>query len=335
MVARRRPACQSQSWKSELARAFTRPEELLSALGIDHPLSARARAAAAGYGLLVPRGFADLMEPGNLHDPLLRQVLPLGEELWEHPAFRRDPVGDRCSLKAPGLLQKYEGRALLLASGACALHCRYCFRRHFPSGGENALGGGTTAALERLAASPDIGEIILSGGDPLLLDDRKLGNLLRRLATIPHLRRLRLHTRLPIVLPARITPALCGVLSGGRLTPVVVVHANHPRELGREAGAALRRLRDAGIALLNQSVLLRGVNDQAEVLAQLSEALFEKGVLPYYLHLLDRVAGAVHFEVSEVEAVAIMDRLRTRLPGYLVPRLVREEVGRAYKTPVA
>ncbi|MEA3276331.1 MAG: EF-P beta-lysylation protein EpmB [Pseudomonadota bacterium] len=334
MVARRSAGCQTHRWKRELAAAFTRPEELLEALNLDRRLLAPAQEAATGFRLLVPRGYAALMERGNPHDPLLRQALPLAQELEDRIGFSPDPVGDRSAMRAPGLLQKYQGRALLVLTGACAIHCRYCFRRHFPYAESATIADRAAAATAQIAADSNISEVILSGGDPLMLDDEPLAALIKDLEGIAHLKRLRLHTRLPIVLPARITATLRHTLTTSRLQAVVVVHANHARELGEDVRRALGRLRHAGIPLLNQSVLLRGVNDRAEDLVDLSERLFDSGVLPYYLHLLDKVSGAAHFEVPEESAVKLMDRLRTRLPGYLVPRLVKEEAGRPYKIPV-
>ena len=334
-LSRSQSSGEHNAWRRELARAYTRPQDLLDALGLDRGLLPAAIAAVREFRLLVPRGFAALMTPGDPKDPLLRQVLPLAEELAEHPGFGLDPVGDLAAAHAPGLLQKYRGRALLVATGACAVHCRYCFRRHFPYATE--VGGADRAApaLAALAERPDVREVILSGGDPLMLGDSALADLIGALTAIPHVRRLRLHTRLPVVLPSRVTAALCELLAQVRLDAVVVVHANHPHELGADARDALARLRRAGLPVLNQSVLLRGVNDDAETLAELSEALFAAGVLPYYLHLLDRVAGAAHFEVPEVQALDLIDTLRARLPGYLVPRLVREQAGARFKTPVS
>jgi EF-P beta-lysylation protein EpmB len=241
-----------------------------------------------------------------------------------------DPVGDLAARAAPGLLHKYRGRALLAMTGACAVHCRYCFRRHFPYADESAVRD-PAPALEHIARDAGIHEVILSGGDPLTLSDRRLADLVRSLATIPHLRRLRVHTRLPVVLPTRVTDACLAALTQTRLPCVVVVHANHANEIDEAVGAAFANMRAAGITLLNQSVLLRGVNDDADALAHLSEALFEAGALPYYLHALDKVAGAAHFEVGESRALAVMDALRVRLPGYLVPRLVREQAGAPFK----
>lgn len=320
-------------WKRELSDAFTQPEKLLTSLGLDPALAAQA--AARQFPFLVPRGFARLMTAGDPADPLLRQVLPIAAELEQHPGYILDPVGDGRSRRAIGLLQKYRGRALLLVTGACALHCRYCFRRHFPYARDALIHDHDQAALKAIEADPAITEVVLSGGDPLMLDDERLAELFERLTAIAHVRRLRLHTRLPVVLPSRITPAFCSLLGGSRLRIAIVIHANHPRELCPQVRLALEELKTAGATLLNQSVLLRGVNDDAASLADLSEALFEASVLPYYLHLLDPVAGAAHFAVSLAKARAIMDRLRADLPGYLVPKLVQELPGRACKEPIA
>jgi len=323
-----------QAWQQELSTAITRPEELISILDLDRGLLPAARVAARRFGLLVPRGYVALMTPSDPQDPLLRQVLPLAEELRSPPGFSTDPVGERAAVCAPGLLLKYQGRALLLLTGACAIHCRYCFRRHFPYAEDSVQLDRAAGAIRRLAEDPSLHEVILSGGDPLMLDDEALATLVDKLGAIPHLRRLRLHTRLPIVLPSRVTERLCRILSASRLQPVVVVHINHARELGPAARSVLEQLRNAGVLLLNQSVLLRGVNDTAHHLAVLSEALFECAVVPYYLHLLDRVLGAAHFELDEAMAVRFLDQLRTLLPGYLVPRLVKEIAGGPYKIPI-
>jgi EF-P beta-lysylation protein EpmB len=334
MLARTQSGCQDVRWKRELAQSITRPETLVETLDLDPGLLPAARAASRDFRLLVPSGFAALMERGNPNDPLLRQVLPLADELRNPPGYDVDPVGDRVSVRAPGLLQKYQGRALLLVTGACAIHCRYCFRRHFPYGGSSALPDRATGAVARLAEDPSVTEVILSGGDPLMLDDSAIAELIRSLGAIPRLRYLRLHTRLPIVLPSRVTDGLCAILAESRLKPIVVVQVNHARELGGESRRALASLRNAGAALLNQSVLLRTVNDSEQQLADLSTALIDCSVFPYYLHLLDRVRGSAHFDLEGTKAARIMDRLRARLPGYLVPRLVRETAGQPYKVPV-
>jgi EF-P beta-lysylation protein EpmB len=333
-LTRRTVGCQEERWQRELASAFTRPAELLKFLRLDPRFLPAAQAAADSFRLLVPRGYAELMAPGDPHDPLLLQVLPVAEELDTPDGFVLDPVGDLDAVQAPGLLRKYQARALLVLTGACAIHCRYCFRRHFPYSGYGTLRARAAAAVTHIAEDRGMREVILSGGDPLMLDDALLADLVCELDGIPHLKRLRLHTRLPVVLPARVTDSLCRILAASRLDTVVVLQVNHARELGGTCGPALRKLSDAGALLLNQSVLLRRVNDDAGALADLSEALFANGVLPYYLHLLDRVSGAAHFEVTEASAATLMDRLHRMLPGYLVPRLVREQEGEPYKVPL-
>ena len=315
------------NWRAELARAVADPAELVRLLDLDPALLPQARAAARAFPLRVPRGFVARMRRGDAHDPLLRQVLPLGAELETQAGFVADPTGDLAVARAPGLLIKYQGRALIVATGACAVHCRYCFRRHFPYAGENPRADGWRAALAAIAADPSIDEVILSGGDPLSLSDLRLGELVGELAALSQLKRLRIHTRHPVVLPERVDDALLGWLAPLRLQKVVVLHANHAQELDADVAAACARLRDAGATLLNQSVLLRGVNDDVAALAALSERLFAIGVLPYYLHQLDRVAGAAHFEVPDREALALHSALGARLPGYLLPRLVREVAG--------
>jgi EF-P beta-lysylation protein EpmB len=322
------------NWRTELGRAVDDPAELIRLLELDPGLLPAARAAARAFPLRVPRGFVARMRRGDAADPLLRQVLPLGVELEVRDGFVADPTGDLAVARAPGLLTKYEGRALLVATGACAVHCRYCFRRHFPYGDENPRADGWRAALAAIAADPSIDEVILSGGDPLSLSDRRLAELSQQLAALPQLKRLRIHTRHPVVLPERVCDELIGWLAPLGLQKVVVLHANHADELDGAVGAACARLRDAGCTLLNQSVLLRGVNDDADALVALSERLFAFGVLPYYLHQLDRVAGAAHFEVPDAEALALHAALTAKLPGYLVPRLVREVAGAPSKLPL-
>jgi len=317
-----------------LARAITDPAELLEMLELNLGLLPAARLAAREFALRVPRGFVARMRKGDPHDPLLLQVMPLAAECREAPGFDADPVGDRPAMTVPGLLHKYRGRVLLTATGACAIHCRYCFRRHFPYGEANPATGQWRQALAYIGADDSISEVILSGGDPLTLSDRRLDEFVAQLGTIPHVRRLRVHTRLPIVLPERVTVELLDWLLATHLNTVVVVHANHANEIDAEVRAALLRLRASGITLLNQTVLLRGVNDCARTLENLSLALFDAGALPYYLHALDRVRGAAHFEVEEAAARAILAELNTRVPGYLVPRLVRELPGAPGKTPL-
>ncbi|CAL1239951.1 EF-P beta-lysylation protein EpmB [Candidatus Methylocalor cossyra] len=322
------------AWRAELAEAFTDPAELLGFLGLEAAAFPALREATGRFPFRVTRCYAARMKKGDPADPLLRQVLPLAAELAERPGFSADPVGDLRAVSLPGMLQKYHGRALLITTGACAIHCRYCFRREFPYGAQHLGQRAEREVLARIAGDRSLREIILSGGDPLVLGDESLGRLIGALAEIPHLQRLRLHTRLPLVLPSRVTAELVRVLTDTRLPTVVVVHANHPAEFDEAVREGLDRLRAAGLVLLNQSVLLRGVNDDPDTLIRLSEVLLAHGVLPYYLHLLDRVRGAGHFEVPEERARELVRVLRERLPGYLVPRLVREEAGRPFKTPL-
>lgn len=284
--------------------------------------------------MMVPRGFASRMRPGDPADPLLRQVLPLDAEGSNPPGFGADPVGDLHSRAGAGLLHKYHGRLLLITTGACAIHCRYCFRREFPYSAQHAGTDGWRSAVDYLRDHADIEEVILSGGDPLMLDTRRLAELTSRLAEISHIKRLRLHTRLPVVLPERIDEELLNWLADLPWHVVLVIHANHGREFDHAVRHALSELRTRGVHLLNQAVLLKGVNDNPDALIGLMKHGFDAGVLPYYLHLLDRVNGSAHFEVSERRAKALMDTLREKLPGYLVPRLVREIAGMPYKLPI-
>ena len=334
MIPANRLPAQPVRWQQLWREAVTDPRELLALLGLADRAGELLPAADTGFALRVPRGFVARMRHGDPADPLLRQVLPQAAELGEVPGFTRDAVGDLAARSANGVLHKYDGRALLVATGSCAVHCRYCFRRHFPYTQETAAANRWSEALGHLRADRSIAEVILSGGDPLSLSTAKLAELGDALAAIPHVRRLRIHTRLPIVLPERVDGEFRHWLAALPLQRVVVLHANHPAEFDAAVDVACAGLRDAGASLLNQAVLLRGVNDDADVLAGLSERAFAAGVLPYYLHQLDRVAGAAHFEVADEHALALVDALRRRLPGYLVPRLVREIAGEPSKTPL-
>lgn len=323
--------CQATGWKKILTEAIRDPLELLNTVGVDPALLTVPVDLDSAFPLRVPRGYVARMKRGDAHDPLLLQVLPLREERATPPGFVLDPVGDGAATAEPGLLHKYHGRALLVTTGACPVHCRYCFRRHFPYGEAHIGEPEWQRILDYLHQNPSIDELILSGGDPLSLSNERLHGLGARLQTVPHIKRLRIHTRAPIVLPERVDEGLLAWLKSLPWSTVVVVHCNHPNEVDADVTNALHALRRAGVTLLNQSVLLRGINDRAEILTALSETLFEAGTLPYYLHLLDLVQGAAHFDVEECHARAIMDEVRRRLPGYLVPRLVREREGAPYK----
>ncbi len=332
MIARPAPSSQPPDWRRELKEAFRRPSELLSWLDID-PASIEGL-EDPGFPMLVPRDFAARMRPGDPDDPLLRQVLPLARETGTTEGFVDDPVGDGQALKSRGLLHKYTGRVLVVTTGACAIHCRYCFRQAFPYSSQHANRQQWAGVVSYLADHPDVSEVILSGGDPLMLDTFRLRNLTNELGRLSSIRRLRIHTRQPVVLPSRINDSLTEWLSDLPWPVTIVVHANHAREFDTTVGQAVSRLRSTGAHLLNQAVLLRRINDSLEALAELMSTGFDHGVLPYYLHLLDRVAGSAHHEVGEKQARELVTGLRERLPGYLVPRLVREEAGKLYKTPL-
>ncbi|MCR4412892.1 MAG: EF-P beta-lysylation protein EpmB [Thermoguttaceae bacterium] len=310
-------------WQAALADPVTDPAELCQLLGLTAELGEHTTQAGS-FPLLVPRTFVARMRPGDPSDPLLLQVLPQKDEERSHPLFTPDPLGELQALGAPGTLWKYQGRLLILAAGQCAVHCRFCFRRHFPYDRTGDWPARWEQSLCQVANEPSLHEVILSGGDPLTLADAELHELLGRVSRIPHVARVRIHTRLPIMVPARVTGELVAALRGTRLTPVVVVHVNHAAEIDASVAEALGRLIDAGIPVLSQSVLLRRINDSAEALAALFERLVNVRVIPYYLHQLDRVAGAAHFEVPVAQGIELMRQLRLRLPGYAIPRYVRE-----------
>ncbi|HBI09370.1 MAG TPA: EF-P beta-lysylation protein EpmB [Franconibacter pulveris] len=323
-----------EDWLSQLADVVTDPDELLQLLNIDTNAELQAgRDARRLFALRVPRAFIARMEKGNPNDPLLRQVLTSREEFIAAPGFSTDPLEEQHSV-VPGLLHKYRNRALLLVKGGCAVNCRYCFRRHFPYADNQGNKRNWQAALDYIATHPELDEIIFSGGDPLMAKDRELDWLIAGLEAIPHIKRLRIHSRLPIVIPARITDELAARLERSSLQVLLVNHINHAQEIDEEFRGAMARLRKAGVTLLNQSVLLRGVNDSARTLAELSNALFDAGVMPYYLHVLDKVQGAAHFMVSDEEARRIMRELLTLVSGYMVPKLAREIGGEPSKTPL-
>ena len=320
------------AWQQALARAIADPETLAARLGLPPEALPGMQAGHRLFRTRIPESYLARIHPGDPRDPLLLQALPDAREAIESPGFVSDPVGDHNALAAPGVVHKYHGRALLLTTGACAIHCRYCFRREFDYADHNPARDDWEPALNYIAAHPDIREVILSGGDPLSLSDTRLERLAGRLGNIPHLERLRIHTRLPVVLPERVDDRLLAWLGKGRLQHILVLHANHPREFAAPADAAIDRLRAAGVTLLNQAVLLAGINDDTETLIELQEAGFRLGVLPYYLHQLDRTRGTAHFEVPDARARELYRALHARLPGYLVPRLAREIAGEPGKT---
>ncbi|WP_240936148.1 EF-P beta-lysylation protein EpmB [Billgrantia bachuensis] len=328
------PLTLPSAWQTQLSQAIRDPRELCRRLGLDDAWLPGAERGHALFEIRVPEAFLARMRHGDPNDPLLHQVLPLAAEGESVPGYVTDPLAEAEHTSGPGLIHKYNGRVLLIASPACAVNCRYCFRRHFPYADNSPSRAQWERSLETLHNDPSIHEAILSGGDPLAASDRQLAWLIERLEAIPHLKRLRLHTRLPVVIPDRVDDALLGWLGATRLQKVVVLHINHANEIDKAVIDACARLKAAGATLLNQSVLLRNVNDSVDALAQLSERLFEAGVLPYYLHVLDPVAGAAHFDVPDEEARELVAGLREELPGFLLPRLVREIPGEASKTPL-
>lgn len=324
----------SHDWQTSLKNAVTEPAELVRLLQLPDSLIEPARRASELFPLRVPREFIDRMTLGDPDDPLLKQVLPIGDELRDVPDFTDDPLNESASRPVPGVVHKYQDRALMILSGACAVNCRYCFRRHFPYQENQISGSNWKQALEYIQDHSDVHEVIFSGGDPLVTPDQRLEKLIIDLESLPQIERLRIHTRLPVVIPSRITAQLVDILSNSRLNLVMVFHINHEREIDRSLEAAIQPLRKAGITLLNQAVLLKSINDSADEQIKLSRKLFQIGVLPYYLFLFDPVKGASHFDIPEDQAKKIAEIMQRSLPGYLMPRLAKEIPGRPSKTLV-
>lgn len=321
-------------WQSQLALAFKDPRELAQTLQLPEPWVEQHAPARALFPMLVPRHFASLMTAGDINDPLLRQVWPMADEFNQVAGYSADPLGEAHVSAQAGVLHKYKSRLLVILRGGCAVNCRYCFRRHFPYAEHKFGRQELNSLVDYLKAHPSINEVILSGGDPLMASDNSIAKLLDAIENLPQLTRIRIHSRLPVVLPARLTHELAERLQASPLQSILVLHANHPQELSAPLQQGLANWRAAGVHLLNQSVLLKGVNDNAKVLTQLSEALFRMDVMPYYLHQLDKVAGAAHFAVDDTQATALIKKLHIELPGFLVPKLVREISGELSKTPL-
>lgn len=334
MILRSVPTWQTADWQQELNNLIVDPQDLLQRVGLDSSWLASAREACRLFPLRATHSFVARIRPGDPADPLLRQILPLQEELLTVQGYEDDPLAEQRFNPVPGIVHKYGNRVLLIAATQCAINCRYCFRRHFPYPDNQLRRGEWQTALEYIRRDPGINEVILSGGDPLSIGDRQLQWLTEQLADIDHLQRLRIHSRYPIILPGRISDKLVAIFTSTRLKPVLVIHCNHPQELDESVAEALARLHRAGVTLLNQTVLLRGVNDNSDILAALSEALFRTNTLPYYLHLLDKVRGAAHFAVDDTRARQLYQTLLGKLPGYLVPKLVRELPDATSKTPI-
>ncbi len=335
----RKSVTATQNWLHELTNAVSSPEELLNILEIPQSLWPRNENRGIDFGATksfaqrVPHSFIKRMKKGDIHDPLLKQVLPVTQELELHSGYSADPLEEQEN-QQPGLLHKYHNRVLLIVKGGCAVNCRYCFRRHFPYHENKGSKAVWKQSLSYIAQHDEIDEVILSGGDPLMAKDHELEWLIKELEQIPHLCRLRIHSRLPVVIPSRITDKLCHMLQATRLKVIFVSHINHANEVDTALVAALQKLKRSDIHLLNQSVLLKGVNDSVAAQKKLSEALFDAGVQPYYLHLLDKVQGAAHFYVSDHKAKQIIAQLMGQMSGYMIPKLTREIGGRSSKTPL-
>jgi len=325
----------TSTWQQELANVIRTPQALLDALELPKTLLNGAQAGADTFPIRVPWSFVERMKQGDPDDPLLKQVLPLSDETDPPPpGYVLDPLGEVEANAAPGIVHKYTSRVLLITNGACAVHCRYCFRRHFPYDDNNLSVKQWQESLDYVAERPEINEVILSGGDPLSSPDSRLFKLFEMIEAIPHVTRLRIHTRLPVVIPSRVTDELVQRLTNSRLKVVMVIHANHANELDAHVATATHKLHHAGIHVLNQSVLMKGINDSVEALTELSERLFSIHVMPYYLHFLDPVVGTHHFHVELEKAQKLHHDLHLSLPGFLVPKLIQELAGQGSKTPI-
>ena len=322
-----------QNWLKQLSNAISDPYQLLEQLEIDATPWESGLRARKLFPMRVPQSFVDRMGKGNPYDPLLQQVLPLSQEFEVHSGYSQDPLEEQGAV-VPGLLHKYASRALMIVKGGCAVNCRYCFRRHFPYQDNKGNKENWQLALDYIASQPDIDEVILSGGDPLMAKDRELEWLINKIEGIDHVATLRIHSRLPVVIPARVTDTLCELLQTTRLNTVFVTHINHANEVNSEFSDAIGRLRAANVIMLNQAVLLKGINDSIEAQVALSHAIFNAGILPYYLHVLDKVQGAAHYFISDQDAKQLMQGVIKKVSGYLVPKLTREEGGKTSKTPL-
>ena len=322
------------SWQEQLAGAITSPEQLLNLLGLDNRLLPEALRASRDFALRVPHSYVARMERGNPEDPLLKQVLPIGLECERVEGYGLDPLAEQSQNPCNGVIHKYDGRLLLVASSACAVNCRFCFRRHYPYSDNQLAGDNWQKALDYIASDSSIHEVILSGGDPLAANDKRLRTMTEALNAIDHVTTLRIHSRFPILIPERVTDEMISWFAGQRLKPVMVVHCNHANEINDTVINAMKKLREAGVTLLNQSVMLKGINDNVMALSDLSHALFNAGILPYYMHVLDRVAGAAHFDVPDETAKRLIEEMAAQCSGYLVPKLVREIPGKPGKTRI-
>jgi len=334
MIQRTLPICQKLDWQDELRQLITTPEALFELLDLPSHYLKQAKKAHALFPVRVTLSFIRAMQKGNINDPLLKQILPLGQELTQKKGFTDTPLEEEDFNAIPGIIHKYHGRVLLIAATQCAINCRYCFRRNFDYTANTLSKAQWQNIFNYISNDESIEEVIFSGGDPLAMPDTLFSWAIREIEKIPHITRLRIHSRIPIVLPSRITKTLSRTLKYTRLDVALVIHSNHAQEITTEVKEALNILKAANVVLLNQSVLLKGVNDNSDTLSQLSKTLFAAGVIPYYLHLLDKVNGASHFDTDKAHALQLINTLKNTLSGYLVPKLVRETPHAKSKTAI-
>jgi len=326
------PIALHSDWKAELSTCISSTEQLLNQLGLGIEDLSTAQQAAATFALKVPQPFVNRMAYGDPNDPLLKQVLPVAAELTSSPNYNPDPIQESQYNPVAGIVHKYRRRVLMIVSPNCAINCRYCFRRHFPYEENRQSKKQWLSALNYLKERPEINEVIYSGGDPLAANDHFLSWLTEQIESISHIKRLRIHTRLPVVIPSRVDDSLLNWLANTGLKPTVVLHINHANEIDQQVHNMVCRLKSTGVNVLNQSVLLKDINDSAYALISLSEKLFDSGIMPYYLHLMDPVQGASHFDIPEQTASNLYRQIQQELPGFLVPKLVREIPGEKSKT---
>lgn len=323
------------AWQLELKNSITNYLDLFKLLNLNpkHPKLIDT-IQYSQFPLLVTNSFINRIQKMDINDPLLRQILPTTQELQNNNSFCADPLQEANFNKIPGLLHKYSSRVLIIVTKACAINCRYCFRKEFQYSANIASGKNLENIINYIAKDSSIIEVILSGGDPLIAPNNYLQHLISKLESIKHIETVRIHSRVPIILPCRLEPEFINILLKSRLNIVLVTHTNHPQEINQEVAEYFKLLQNTKITLLNQTVLLKNINDNAGVLAELSRKLFSIKILPYYLHILDKVNGTKHFAVKLSTAKKIYGELQSKLPGYLVPKLVTEKPGAKHKIMV-
>lgn len=323
------------TWSQHLSKALTSLPELIQHLNLPDAMIKDGVNAQQTFKLLVPRPYLSRIEMGNPTDPILLQILPSAAEMQLVPGYTTDPLEEADHTPQKAIVHKYKRRLLVIAAGTCAVNCRYCFRRHFPYGENQLAQAEWQSVIEYLKQHPEVNEVILSGGDPLMMKDALLADKVRKLEALPQIKRLRIHSRLPVVIPQRVCDDMLAWINSSRLDIIMVWHINHGNEVDEQVIQAAQQLKQAGVTLLNQGVLLKGVNDTVEAQVNLSEAVFNAGLMPYYMFTLDPVEGAAHFDISVEQAQRLMGKVAAELPGYLVPRLAKEIPGKLAKTVFA